>query len=230
MRFIYRVNRVIRRNVKKASRLRQFKKEGLVYIPPNFIFFPELSSHSTVIDVGCSFEADFSIAMIEHHGAKAFAVDPTLKHRPALIKLCEKYKGRFEHLPFCISALDGVLVFYESKTNESGSIMPDHRNMLQDETISYEVTSMTLRSLLKHIGLDSVDILKLDIEGAEYDLLGKIKKVDILPFKQIFVEFHHHALPHHSESDTRRLVDKICDFGFKSYSLDDHNYLFIRIY
>lgn len=229
MRIIYRVIRVIRRTVKKASRLRQFKKEGLVYIPPNFIFFPELSKHSTVIDVGCGYEADFSIAMIERYGAKTFAVDPTLKHRSALIKLRGKYKGRFEHLPFCISASDGALVFFESKTNESGSIMQDHHNRIRDETKSYEVTSMTLRSLLKHIGLDSVDILKLDIEGAEYDLLGKINIVDICPFRQIFVEFHHHALLHHSESETRRLVDKICGLGFKSYSLDDHNYLFRRI-
>ena len=229
MRFIQRVDRVIRRTFKKAWRLQQFKRRRIEYFPPNFLFFPELNKNSTVIDVGSSYEADFSLYMIERYGAKAFAVDPTLKHRPALNKLSEKYNGRFEHISCCISASDGVLVFFESKTNESGSIMTDHHNMIRDETISYEVNAMTLRSLLNHIGLDSVDMLKLDIEGAEYDLLDKINKEDILPFRQIFVEFHHHAVQRFTEVDTRRLVNKICDFGYRSHTIDDHNYLFRRI-
>ena len=230
-RFLTRVNNVIRRTVRKAVRLQQFKKKGIKYCPPNFIYFPEKWQKDhvpIVIDVGCGYKAELSVMMIERWGAKVFAVDPTMKHRPALSKLCDKYGSLFCHVPFAISAHDGIQTFFESRINESGSIMPDHVNVVNDETISYEVKSYTPLSLLAHCGVDSAAMLKLDIEGAEYDLLKSMSNNDLLPFGQIFVEFHHHAVQQYCEADTIRLVDKICGFGFRTFSLDDHNYLFVR--
>ena len=229
MQFLMRVNRVIRRTIKKTWRLQQFKRRGIKYVPPNFIFFPDLTPSSTVIDAGCGYEADFSVAMIEGYGAKAIAVDPTLKHRPALKKLTEKYKGRFEHLPFAISISNGTLNFHEPKTYESGSIFSDHGNMKRDDFSIYEVTAINLKSLLDHIDIDQIDILKLDIEGAEYEFLEEIARDDLLAFKQLFIEFHHHAVKRYTQTDTRRLTEKVCGYGFESYSLDDHNYLFSRV-
>lgn len=71
-------------------------------------------------------------------------------------------------------------------------------------------------------------MLKLDIEGSEYELLENISSNELLPFGQIFVEFHHHAVQRYCEADTICLVNKICGFGFRVFSLDDHNYLFVR--
>lgn len=229
--FLTRVNNVIRRTVRKAVRLQQFKKKGIKYCPPNFIYFPEKWQKDhvpIVIDVGCGYKAELSVMMIERWGAKVFAVDPTMKHRPALSKLCDKYGSLFCHVPVAISAHDGIQTFSESRINESGSIMPDHVNVVNDETINYEVKSYTPLSLLAHCGVDSAAMLKLDIEGAEYDLLKSMSNNDLLPFGQIFVEFHHHAVQQYCEADTIRLVDKICGFGFRTFSLDDHNYLFVR--
>ena len=84
------------------------------------------------------------------------------------------------------------MTFYESTTNESGSILPDHVNAIRDEVTSYEVRTLTPIALLDHLGLDSADILKLDIEGAEYELLQSISADELVPFRQIFIEFHHH--------------------------------------
>ena len=33
---------------------------------------------------------------------------------------------------------------------------------------------------------------------------------------------------HLSHADTRRLVDRVAGFGFRTFSVDDHNYLFYR--
>ncbi len=226
MHFVQRAIRKVRRIIKKYLRLRKAGREGLVYVEPNFIYLPDLSEDSLVIDAGCSYEADFSLYMIKHHGAKAYGVDPTRKHRQALNDLEEKYKGHFVHVPFAISNVDGKVTFHESKVNESGSILEDHINIRQDETVKYEVQALSITSLLKHIDAEQVDILKLDLEGAEYDLLNTIQEEELVPFKQIFVEFHHHAVSHFSKADTQRIVEKICSYGFNSFSLDDHNYLF----
>jgi FkbM family methyltransferase len=167
--------------------------------------------------------------MINEYQLKVYAVDPTLKHRKALSILEEKHKGNFIHLPYAITAEDGALTFYESTVNESGSILADHINMRMDETTSYEVKAISLKSLLKYLGVKQIDLLKLDIEGAEYDLISRISREELLPFKQIFIEFHHHAVTNFSEVDTKRIVERVCGFGFKSFSVDDHNYLFSQV-
>lgn len=224
-----RATRFAVRTCKSITRLRRLRKLGVHRIPPNFLFCPGLiTTNATVIDVGCSYEAEFSVAMIERYGANAVAVDPTSKHRSALAGLAAKYPHRFRHLPLAISAHNTTMTFYESSTNESGSILPDHVNALRDQLTTYQVKALTPIALLDHVGLDSADILKLDIEGAEYELLEGIHADELAPFRQIFIEFHHHAVERYSQADTRRLVERLRGFGYGSYSFDDHNYLFVR--
>lgn len=213
---------------KKYSRLRMARREGLVCVEPNFVYRPNLSSDSVVVDGGCSYEADFSVCLMRRHGLRAFGVDPTRKHRAALHLLEQQHGGRFVHVPCAIAAADGVLTFHESQTNESGSLLEDHVNITHDPTTSYEVEALTLGSLLKRIGVEGVDILKLDLEGAEYGLFDGVTAEQLQPFKQVFVEFHHHAVSHFTEADTRRVVESIAAFGYRHFSLDDHNYLFYR--
>ncbi|MGE5838250.1 MAG: FkbM family methyltransferase [Acidobacteriota bacterium] len=228
MNVVARATRRMGRELTKYSRLRKARREGLVYVSPNFLYRPNLSRDSVVIDGGCSYEADFSLCLVQRHGVRAFGVDPTRKHREALRTLEVRYPGRFVHVPCAIAAADGLLTFHESRVNESGSLFTDHVNVIQDETTSYDVEAVTLGSLLKRLGVKSVDILKLDLEGAEYELLAGLTSAQLQPFNQVFVEFHHHAVGHFVEADTRGLVDRIAGFGFRSFSLDDHNYLFYR--
>jgi FkbM family methyltransferase len=229
MNIVQRAARRIRRTIKKQVRLRQASRLGLVAVEPNFVYRPDLSPDSVVVDGGCSYEADFSVHMMRQHGVRAFGVDPTRKHGDALRQLERQHGGRFTHVPCAIAAADGVLTFHESRTNESGSLLDDHVNVTHDPTTSYEVEAVTLRSLLTRLGVDSVDILKLDLEGAEYALLEAMTPEQLRPFRQVFVEFHHHAVPHFSEADTRRIVASISGLGFHAFSLDDHNYLFYRV-
>lgn len=228
MSVIGRATRRFGRELKKFARVRQIRREGLAYEPPNFVYRPNLSTESVVIDGGCSYQADFSVFMIRRYGVRAFGVDPTRKHSAALRELEGQHPGRFVHVPCAIAAADGMLTFTESRVNESGSLLQDHVNVIQDDTTSYEVKAVTLQSLLRCIGVDAVDLLKLDLEGAEYELLGNVTSEQLRPFQQVFVEFHHHAVSRFQEADSRRIVRRISGFGFNAISVDDHNYLFYR--
>lgn len=214
--------------LKIFKRKKRAKELGIHFVPPNFLYLPRFDASSVVIDAGCSYQADLSLYMMEHYGVRAFGVDPTHKHAQALkgIELCST--GRFKHLPLAISSDSGTLTFYESRQNESGSLISNHTNILHDTIVTYEVESVTLVDLLKRIDYKQVAMLKLDLEGAEYDLLQGMNMEDLLPFDQIFIEFHHHAVPQYCEEDTIRLVARIADMGFKVFSLDDHNYLFFQ--
>ena len=218
----------LRRDLKKYARLREARRKGLVYVEPNFVYRPDLSAASVVIDGGCSYQADFSVYLMRRHGVRAFGVDPTRKHGQALRELETQHPGRFVYVPCAIAAADGDLTFTESQTNESGSLLQDHVNVMQDKTTSYHVKALTLGSLLEHVGVDAVDILKLDLEGAEYELLDGTTAEQLKPFKQVFVEFHHHAVSRFGKADTQRIVRRLSNFGLNAFSLDDHNYLFYR--
>jgi hypothetical protein len=47
-----------------------------------------------------------------------------------------------------------------------------------------------LSTIARELGHEHIDVLKMDIEGAEYDVLVDLEKSSIRPV-QILIEFHH---------------------------------------
>jgi FkbM family methyltransferase len=67
------------------------------------------------------------------------------------------------------------------------------------------VPAITLQDIYRDIGAD-IDLLKLDIEGAEYLVLEKFEPIP----KQITVEFHEHCHPHLHEVYFRSILENLC--------------------
>ena len=126
-------------------------------------------------------------------------------------------------MQYAIVAVSRTLLFHESINNESGSISNGHQNIKKDIIKSYKVEGLNLLSLINKANVSKVDYIKLDLEGAEYDLINSLKENDLAPFKQIYIEFHHFVLKK-SYKDTIECVNKIRDMGFKVYSLDFRNF------
>ncbi|KAH3916393.1 hypothetical protein HBI56_044930 [Parastagonospora nodorum] len=66
-----------------------------------------------------------------------------------------------------------------------------------DETVDGN-RFMTLPSIMSELGHDYVDILKMDVEGAEFDALDVLMETyngSSLPFGQLMIEFHLWAAP-----------------------------------
>lgn len=216
------------RDLRIAVRKAKARKMGLESVPPNFIFFPRFNERSVIIDGGCGYLAELSNYLIDKYGLTAFGVDPTHKHAASLKRIEERTNGRFRYLRLAIAADDGFQTFFESREMESGSLFTDHTNVRGSETISYVAEAVSVRSLIRRTRTEAVDLLKLDLEGAEYEIFEGIDVADLGPFGQIFIEFHHHALRRFTKDDTRRIVEKLCHGGLKTFTLDDHNYLFYR--
>ncbi len=216
------------RDIKMVLRKPRARRLGISYHPPNFIYHTGIHGKSIIVDVGCGFEADFSRHMIEKFGVTAYGIDPTEKHKQPLQQMESSSGGKFVYLQNAVSSKSGELLFYEIANRESGSLLSEHVNFMQDETISYMVNSITLREIPEKIEHDQIDLIKLDIEGAEYDLFSDIKNDDLAAYKQIYIEFHHKSVKDKSIADTRKIVTLLCTWGFKSFTLDDINYLFYR--
>lgn len=213
---------IIKMNLKNA------KKMNVNFIEPNYLFKGNFKETDTIIDVGCGYNAELAQYMIQNFNVKAIVVDPTKKHAPKIDAIKNKIGSKFEYLNIAISSENKYITFHETLEHESGSLMPTHINIKKNASRTYEVESLNLTGLLNRIGTDKIDYIKIDIEGAEYDLIKNCTKEQLEPFKQIFIEFHHHAFDNYSKEDTNNAVSEMQKKGFQSFTLDNHNYLFYK--
>lgn len=218
--------RKVHRKASIWNRKRRLQREGISFYAPNYIFFERFNASSIVFDVGCGCEAELAMHLIGAFDLRAFGVDPTRKHGPALERLAQASNGRFVHINKAVAPTAGTLVFHQSEENESGSLFDDHTNVQRDQTQSYEVEAVTLQGLHELVGGADIDLLKLDLEGAEYGLLEEVSRTDLIGVKQLFIEFHHHCISRFTEEDTRAVIGRIKAAGMKCHTIDNHNYLF----
>ena len=64
-----------------------------------------------------------------------------------------------------------------------------------------------------------VDILKMDIEGSEYEVIQDLVKSDFRP-KQVLVEYHHRI--HNTSFDkTRHSIDSLLKAGYELFNISE---------
>lgn len=220
--------RVITRLKRKFERLyreRVVRKLGLVEVAPNYAFFDRLSPADTAVDVGVGDDPDFSKYLIERYGVACFAVDPTRRHAPAL-KRVEETLPAFHYLPLALGPDNGPISFFESLDNISGSVHQNHRNVVNDRTVSYEVEMVSLKKLLQIVGSETVALMKIDVEGSEYALVETADPADLKKIEQLIIEFHHGTITEYSEKHTRRAIKRLRGLGMKSVSYNGRDCLF----
>jgi FkbM family methyltransferase len=79
---------------------------------------------------------------------------------------------------------------------------------------------------MKMNGHDSIDLLKLDIEGFEYEVLESCLAQEI-PIKQICVEFHN-FFPEISRAKTKKMMGALKSHGFDLIHRHRHDHTFLR--
>jgi hypothetical protein len=82
-----------------------------------------------------------------------------------------------------------------------------------------EVPAFSLSSITTKLDHDQIDLLKIDIEGAEYEVLDALLASDIKP-TQLLVEFHH-RFPGIGIEKTADLIKRLGDAGYKIFAISD---------
>jgi FkbM family methyltransferase len=173
-------------------------------------WFQSTTSNPIVIDCGTHFGLSLYYYKKLYPQAKIIAFEPN----PQLFKIAKENVSRNQWtditlMPFAISSTSGARKFYIPKNGNTmaGSLL------MRLETIGNKFDSIYVQSKqLSKIVNEPIDFLKLDIEGAELEVLKEMK--DKLSYiKNIFCEFHEGG-----EVDSSHLVAamKILDnSGFK---------------
>jgi len=89
----------------------------------------------------------------------------------------------------------------------------------QAQRRAIEVEVRRLSTVMRDLGHQFIDVLKMDIEGAEYDVLDEILDRR-LPVRQILVEFHHRFTGIGADR-TRRAVERLNTAGYRIFFASD---------
>jgi len=153
-----------------------------------FFINPSLVNSSSIIySIGIGKDITFDLKCIAKHNPTIFAFDPTPKSINWIKS--QNLPKNFNFNEFGISAKEsGTETFFlpATKHGTSGSL-------LQTEAVnannSITVNMKTFADMTAELGHKHIDVLKMDIEGAEYDVLDSILNTDVT-IDQILVEFH----------------------------------------
>ena len=77
----------------------------------------------------------------------------------------------------------------------------------------------TLKDIMNELGHKHIDILKLDIEGSEYDVIENILN-DNISITQITIEFHDRFMENGSLK-SKQSIDKLKSHGYEIFAISD---------
>ncbi|MEM4497860.1 MAG: FkbM family methyltransferase [Nitrososphaerota archaeon] len=165
-----------------------------IYYHMDYAFIPDVIPKPgwKIVDAGAYLGAYtmWSARRVEP-GGEVVALEPHPKSRELLQRTIMLNGLRnVRVLPYALSIHDGRGKLYSPRYRALASLRREHAEYFCGEVVEeHEVECVSLRTLLGMLGSREIDLLKLDIEGLEYDVLRS--STDVLGrVKRIAVEVH----------------------------------------
>lgn len=184
---------------------------GGFYICPDF-----LNEKSVIYSFGIGEDISFDNAIIKNHDCHVFGFDPTPKSINWLKS--QKLPEKFRFYEYGISNKSGFADFFLPKNpaHVSGSLM-EIKSI--DTTKSVTVRLKSLEDIIKELNHQHIDVLKLDIEGSEYEVIENILTSN-LSITQILIEFHDRFF-NNGQLKTKQAIRKLNDYGYEIFAISD---------
>lgn len=141
-----------------------------------------LTLESLVFDLG-GYHGDFAAAVHERYGCKVYIFEPV----PAFYQRCvDRFQGNHKIvcLNYGLSSVDGWLNIGLAE-NASSFASPHAQGATQ------RVHVRPIVECIRELGIDRIDLMKINIEGGEFDVVPAIiESGDIRKVKHLQVQFH----------------------------------------
>lgn len=171
------------------------------------------NEYNIVVDVGANVglwsEYIVNVSKVNH----VYMVEPN-KNALDIINKSFFNVNKFTIKPQAISNTNGMLKFFVNDENSTvSSMMEVHRNsgggFLDKE---YMVQSVTINNFIHENNIDKIDLLKIDIEGAEYALINSMTDEDFKKIENILLEYHLNS--QNNINDVYEIILLLKDKGF----------------
>lgn len=148
-------------------------------------FFDNLGPAATVLDCGGN-KGDFSRLLATRWGCRAWCVEPN----PALAASIREQGHAAKVFENAISNSAEPLKFVVEANTEWSRVVPGD---VSASPGTLTVQPLSLGSLIESTGQADIDLVKLDIEGAEIEALTRTDPALLRRVRQFTVEFHDHC-------------------------------------
>jgi FkbM family methyltransferase len=186
------------------------------------ILLNSLTKSSVVYSFGIGEDISFDESIINKYNCKVYAYDPTPRVKDWLSARSNPLEFLFH--PYALSDSKKNLRFYPPSNEKfiSHSILPTGSDKYID------VEAKDIATILQENGHTEIDLLKMDIEGSEYEVINDIVRGGY-KIKQLLIEFHHFngiIKP----SDTINAIKSLNEQNYKIFSVSEtgHEVSFIR--
>ncbi len=182
-----------------------------------FYICPDLLDEKSVIySFGIGEDISFDTAIIKNHGCQVFGFDPTPKSINWVKS--QKTNEKFLFYEFGIGSKSGFVDFFLPKNPEyvSGSLI-DTKNVDTARKVSVEMKSLV--DIMNELNHKHIDVLKMDIEGSEYDVIENILNSKI-SITQILIEFHDRFFEN-GTLKTKQAIQKLNSHGYEIFAVSD---------
>lgn len=169
---------------------------------------------------GVGEDVTFDLTLIERFGCDVYAFDPTpraIRH----VSMAAAGNHRFHFFPYGLWSADTELKFYASRNPE----LVNHSVVNLQRTSTYFVAPCKrVSTVMKDLGHRRIDLLKIDIEGAEYEVLNSLMDDGLQSIRVLCVEFDQ-PMP---IAGVYRMAKRVIRWGYSLVCIDAWNFTFIR--
>jgi FkbM family methyltransferase len=174
-----------------------------------------LDAQSIVYSFGVGEDVSFDLGLVERYGCTVNAFDPTA-HSLAWAR------AHVDHLlwklhPIGVAAEDGEADFTTLARKVHVSLFRAYNGAIDGEPAQVAVRS--LPTIMRELSHDRIDLLKMDVEGGEYEVLHAMLETSLRP-GQIVVTFHHRMYGYTSAS-TNEAVAALRQNGYCLFHVSD---------
>jgi FkbM family methyltransferase len=164
---------------------------------------------SVIYSFGVGDNIAWDLEMIRRYGVTVHAFDPT----PASIAWVKRQKlpRPFVFHDYGISNFDGTLDFYPPRKSGNTHFSQEQRSAGKQPAVRGRVNC--LATIMRRLGHRHIDVLKLDVEGSEFEAIPDLIDSGI-SVDQLLVEIHYHFRSR-SFAAGRALIDQLKAFGMQ---------------
>ena len=228
----FKLNRSLTRRFREALLPRGYERLGTKYggwwVDKTLL----VNKNPLLIDCGLGKDISFPIDFLKKFNAYVVGIDPD----PISVNFCEEIKPKnMEIHRKAFWKKSGVAMKFHlaraidklpKGADGSGSIISSHDYV--DGGVELKVYTTSLSEILTLLNRSTCDVLKLDIEGAEYEVISDLinsGQIDVI--NQLLVEFHD-GVTHFTINDTNKIVEDLKLASFELIHTEARNYIFRR--
>ncbi len=129
-----------------------------------------LDSDSVCYLAGVGEDISFDLALIERFGCEVYAFDP-VPRAAHYVAQAAAHQPRHHFMPVGLWSSDATLTFHAPL--QDGFVSHSATN-LQHTAAAFQAPVRSVPSLMRELGHERVDLLKISAEGAEFEIVGHV--------------------------------------------------------